>query len=166
GLHLCPVAQLQQADLLVIFSGFIEFHPTQDSLRRRSQLILKQMLSQLQVKPEVVLNTFKAKCYHPLVYQPAADASKTPYDLALLTQDLDNLDTSMINVEDLKQIPDIVILHGAQDQIVSPQQGHRLWQQLPNSQLIEIPDAGHALPFTHFQTCLSVLHASHAAYFS
>jgi pimeloyl-[acyl-carrier protein] methyl ester esterase len=165
GLHLCPVAQLQQADLLVIFGGFFEFHPAQAGLRRRSQRILHQMLNQFKIQPEVVLNAFKANCYYPLTDQLTQELPDA-YDFAVLTQDLERLDTSMIKIEILQEIPQILILHGKQDQIVSPQQGQNLRQQLPNSQLIEMLDAGHALPFTHFQTCWSVLQAAHASYFS
>ncbi|NJR64931.1 MAG: alpha/beta hydrolase [Leptolyngbyaceae cyanobacterium CRU_2_3] len=92
---------------------------------------------------------------------------KGAYDLALLTQDLENLGTSSINLDRFRQIPHIVILHGAKDRIVSLKQGKNLAEQLPtHSQWIEIPDAGHALPFSHFQTCWSILNSMYGSYFS
>ncbi|NJR64932.1 MAG: hypothetical protein HC772_05825 [Leptolyngbyaceae cyanobacterium CRU_2_3] len=79
GLHLCPIAQLEQTSLLVILSGFLEFHPCQESLRRRSQLILQQMLAQFQEKPEVVLSHFKAKCdYFWLMHRCPMTCQRVP----------------------------------------------------------------------------------------
>lgn len=64
-----------------------------------------------------------------------------------------------------QQIPKI-IFHGTQDQIVSPDRAQALLNLLgSHAEYIKIPDAGHALPFTHFQTCWSALN-TYAAYFS
>jgi pimeloyl-[acyl-carrier protein] methyl ester esterase len=163
GLHLCPIAHLQQADLLIIFNSFSEFHPQPESLKRRSQAMLKTMLNQLEANPQLVLKNFRSKCYFP---QPEEAIENKPYNLEKLIYDLNNLNKASITFDGLEQIPKIV-LHGAKDRIVSPHQGKALLNLLGNNaQYIEIPDAGHALPFTHFQTCLSALNVTHAAYFS
>ncbi|MBW4659639.1 MAG: hypothetical protein KME15_13265 [Drouetiella hepatica Uher 2000/2452] len=163
GLHLCPIAHLQQADLLIIFSSFSEFHPRQELLRRRSQTILRIMLDQLEKDPRFVLQNFRSKCYLP---QPEETAEYKFYNLELLVSDLKNLDNSSIAFAKLEQIPKI-IFHGTQDQIVSSSQSKTLLKSLgDNTEYIEIPDSGHALPFTHFHTCWSILNATHAAYFS
>jgi len=163
GLHLCPIAHLQQADLLIICNSFAKFHPEPESLKRRSQTLLKIMLNQLEANPQQVLQNFRSKCYFP---QPEATIENTSYNLKLLISDLKDLGSSLIPLNQFEQIP-IVILNGAEDQIVSPRQHQALVKLLGNNvQSIEIPDAGHALPFTHFQTCWSVLSATHAAYFS
>ena len=163
GLHLCPIAHLQQADLLIIFSSFSEFHPEPELLKRRSQAILKIMLNQLEKSPQLVLDNFRSKCYFP---QPEETVEKTFSNLELLINDLKDLGKTSISFDKLNHIPKIVF-QGGKDQIVSSSQGKTLLKSLgSNAQYIEIPDAGHALPFTHFQTCWSVLSATHAAYFS
>ncbi|HEY9629912.1 MAG TPA: alpha/beta hydrolase [Coleofasciculaceae cyanobacterium] len=167
GLHLCPIAQLQQADLLVIFSSFSEFHPQRVSLRRRSQAILQLMLNQLDANPQLVLENFRSKCYfpHSEAVQPEGHLA---YNLELLISDLIHLGNTSLSLamtgESWQQIPKI-IFHGTQDQIVSPDRVQALLNLLGNAEYIEIPDAGHALPFTHVQTCWSALN-TYAAYFS
>jgi pimeloyl-[acyl-carrier protein] methyl ester esterase len=155
GLHLCPAEQLQRADLLVLFSSFLAFHPQLELKRRRSLLMLSQMMTQFETNPQSVLETFKAKCYHPVAWERSSDSSKA-LNSELLLHDLKSLDVCLFDVALLKKIPKILILHGAQDRIVSVEKGRELFQHLPdNSQYIEIEQAGHGLPFTHIDACWS-----------
>ncbi len=155
GLHLCPSEQLQRADLLVLFSSFLSFHPQSESRRRRSLLRLSQMMTQLEANPQFVLETFKTKCYYPVPWERSSDFSKA-FNTELLLYDLKDLDTCSLNIFLLEKISKVLILHGAQDRIVSVEKGRELSKHLPdNSQYIEIEQAGHGLPFTHIDTCWS-----------
>jgi pimeloyl-[acyl-carrier protein] methyl ester esterase len=155
GLHLCPSEQLQGVDLLVIFSSFLTFHPQLEPKRRRSRLMLDQMMTQLETNPQFVLETFKTRCYHPDSWEPSSNSSKA-LNLELLVHDLNGLNACLMDVSLLKKIPKILILHGAQDRIVSFEKGRELFEHLPdNSQYIEIEQAGHGLPFTHIDACWS-----------
>lgn len=155
GLHLCPSEQLQRADLLMIFSSFLSFHPQSESKRRRSRLMLSQMMTQFEVNPQSVLETFKVKCYYPVSLARLSDYHKA-LNPELLLHDLKDLDICSLDVALLKKIPKILILHGTQDRIVSVEKGRELFEYLPdNSQYIEIEQAGHGLPFTHLDDCWS-----------
>jgi pimeloyl-[acyl-carrier protein] methyl ester esterase len=155
GVHLCPSQQLQRADLLVLFSSFLSFHPQLESKKRRSLSMLSQMMTQFEINPQSVLETFKTKCYHPVAWEPSYNSSKA-LNLELLMHDLKGLNTCLMDIALLKKIPKILILHGAQDRIVSVEKGRELFEHLPdNSQYIEIEQAGHGLPFTHIDACWS-----------
>lgn len=157
GLHWCPVEQLNQADALIIFSSFSEFHPEQPSLRKRSQHTIQQMLNQLSSENEndarLMLQKFWTRSYHPVPwYGTIPDQLNTK----LLLDDLNQLNTATINLTRLRSISHIVVLHGSEDRIVSSAKGKALAEQLA-SPYFEIPDAGHALPFTHVEICQSIL---------
>lgn len=155
GLHLCPIAHLQQADLLVIFSGFQDFHPAPESLRRRSQQMLDRMLQQFRQQPQTVLQNFKSKCYQPQSWHGDEHLAA---NLELLAADLEHLGSSVLAIDRLQEIPQVLILHGTADRIVSPQKGRAWAEKLPsNSQYFEIEGAGHALPFTHVSHCWSLI---------
>jgi pimeloyl-[acyl-carrier protein] methyl ester esterase len=155
GLHLCPSEQLQRADLLVLFSSFLSFHPQLELKRRRSHSILSQMMTQFEKNPQFVLEAFKTKCYYPVAWKRSSDSTKS-FNPELLIHDLKGLNTCLMDVALLKKIPKILILQGAQDRIVSFEKGRELFEHLPNnSQYIEIEQAGHGLPFTHIDACWS-----------
>ena len=152
GLHLCPIADLLQAELLVIFSSFQTFHPSKEVAKRRSQQILQQMLIQLENNPELVLDNFRQKC----------DAPSMPpmphLNLSLLTHDLHDLGKGAIDLTLLANLPQILVFHGSSDRIVPVQKGQELAKALSgNSQYFEIENAGHALPLTHLEQCWSVV---------
>lgn len=58
GLHLCPIDLLQQADVLIAFNSFLSFHPESRAEKRRSQLVLQQMIRQFEQTPDLVLENF------------------------------------------------------------------------------------------------------------
>ena len=153
GLHLCPKPQLQQADWLIIFSSFIHFHPEDDRIKRRSVQILDQMVRQFQDQPKLVLDNFRSKCCSPA---SCAEATPTDFDQELLLEDLKQLGLSTVDMGELERIPHLLILQGDRDRIVSPAQAQQLHEKLPTSQYFLIENAGHALPFTHFQECWSI----------
>jgi pimeloyl-[acyl-carrier protein] methyl ester esterase len=152
GLHLCPIAELQQAELLVIFSSFQTFHPQKESAKRRSQQILQQMLMQLGNRPERVLDNFRQKCD-----MPSAQIKIDSLNLDRLVADLQDLGSCAIDLALLATLPQIVVFHGAGDRIVPARKGQDLAKALSNSRYFEIAEAGHALPFTHLKQCRSIL---------
>ena len=153
GLHLCPIADLLQAELLVIFSSFQTFHPSKESAKRRSKQILQQMLMQLENKPELVLDNFRQKCDDSSVQLPM-----NHLNLDRLAGDLQDLGSCAIDLDLFATLPQILVFHGSSDRIVSVQKGQELFKALSNnSQYFEIANAGHALPFTHLEQCWSVV---------
>jgi pimeloyl-[acyl-carrier protein] methyl ester esterase len=153
GLHLCPIAELLQANLLVIFSSFQTFHPQKESAKRRSQQILQQMLMQLENNPKLVLDNFRQKCDAPSVQSPVICPN-----LDRLARDLQDLGTCAIDLTLLANLPQVLVFHGSGDRIVPVQKGQQLSKALSgNSQYFEIENAGHALPFTHLEPCWSVV---------
>ncbi|QYO68329.1 hypothetical protein [Leptolyngbya sp. 7M] len=148
GLHWCPVEQLQ-ADVLVIFSSFCAFHPEEPpSLKTRSQTTVQQMLGQLSSDgashstrdPRLMLQKFQTRSYHPVAWHGPIPES---LNIEQLRQDLQQLNRAAIDLALLRSVPQVVILHGSADRIVSPAKGKALAAQL-KCPYFEIPDASSA----------------------
>jgi pimeloyl-[acyl-carrier protein] methyl ester esterase len=151
GLHFCPLSQLQQADVLVLFNSFLQFHPDQHPMRRRSQQRLQVMIQQFSQQPQVVLDNFYANCDYPIAGLGTRDRMA---DFTLLLEDLHRLDQAEMTADCLKSIPEILLIQSQADRIVWPAQGKTMFELLQQqSQWIEIQAAGHALPFSHFSAC-------------
>ncbi len=156
GLHQCSPEQLRRADLLVIFSGFIHFHPRAKQYRRRSRLVVHQMINKLEEYPRKVLEDFMDNCYHPEPADPSIP--KNSINKQRLLSDLKCLNSEQLNVELLNYIPSICILHGREDAIVPNKKGRELYESISvQGHYYEIHQAGHALPFTHTQMCWSFI---------
>jgi pimeloyl-[acyl-carrier protein] methyl ester esterase len=65
GLHLLDPQVLASAHALLIVSGFLEFHPEDPMERRRSQRVIKTMLTKFQQAPDAVLADFWKNAYAP-----------------------------------------------------------------------------------------------------
>ena len=156
GLHFCPAEILRQANLLVIFSSFRQFHPERANLKKRSQQILQQMILQFERQPQTVLQNFRTKCLQPLDEPDECERIPELINTDLLYQDLCLLDTCLLDLLPLQQIPQIIVLHGTQDRIVSVATGKALAEELAAS-YFAIEAAGHALPFTQITTCQAIL---------
>lgn len=151
GLHQCPVNLYKEADLVVIFSGFIDFHPIAAQYRRRSKLIVKQMLNTLQGLPEKVLKEFYKNTFKP--DKPVGLPDGEP-EQDLLIKDLRALNSDTFDVTVLKSVNNICILHGFEDAIVHRRKGRTLYDNFSKQgKYFEIKKAGHALPFTHRDQC-------------
>lgn len=156
GLHLCPIDLLQQADFLVILNSFLSFHPTAKAERRRSQLVLQQMIRQFEQSPEVVLQNFYRQSGYS---QPCIDFQKINYQLLL--EDLQQLNEAKLGVSCLESIPKILVFHSSDDRIVAASQSQEFLTALSHScELISIFHAQHALPFTHAAECWSRLRST------
>ncbi len=158
GLHLCPIEQLRQTKLLVIISSFIDFHLHHERDKRRSQRVLQQMIQDCRQYPETVLTNFKIRCDSLL-----ANPISSGLNIDLLVEDLQDLSVSCLNTQDLKQVPHILILHGAADRIVPCLKGQEMLENLQNHatsseiNYFEIEGAGHALPFSHSKECWQIV---------
>lgn len=151
GLHLCTEQQLNTADLLVIFGGFREFHPVAAKFKRRSRLVLNNMLQQMQEAPEQVITEFMENTYKP-AEPPAIDLNQ--FNNEKLYHDLQALNQSSLQIEPLKKVEKVCILHGSADAIVPRSKGRGLYEILQqNASYFEVRNAGHALPFTHMEQC-------------
>jgi len=156
GLHWCPDEILKGADHLVIFGGFLDFHPENEKQRKRSFLIVQQMLSHFVEKPHEVLQKFVENVFYP--QKPERIDLRHKIDHEILLSDLTRIQHQRISEQLLHQIPEISIIHGENDKIVSNQKGRELYQKLRyRSQYFEIKKAGHAVPFTHYKKCYALL---------
>lgn len=151
GLYLCDPKVLGQADLLVIFGGFLSFHPHDAQLNRRSRLILRQMTNRFKEEPRQVLKAFYQNAFYP---QKEWKLPEKRLNRILLLNDLKKLNEQEIGLKRLNKISKICILHGSRDSVVSPNKGRELYDKLqPVSKYLEVKKAGHALPFTHTEQC-------------
>lgn len=152
GLHFVDVELLNQADLLVITGGFLHFHPYAPKYRKRSRLILNQMIDAFENKPEQVLNKFYQNCFAP---DDVSFENSDDLNHRRLLDDLKLLHQSELDVKRLKKAGKICILHGAGDHIVPNNKGRELYAQLgAKAKYFEMKNAGHALPYLYPQQCL------------
>jgi len=155
GLHWIEENQLAHADMLIILSGFLSFHPYAAQYRRRSRLIMQEMINQFEINPEQVLRKFYENCFAP---QEAPETGFRDLNHRLMLEDLQLLQNAELEIDTLKKVGKICILHGSEDQIVPYKKGRQLYTHLQgHSQYFEIRDAGHALPLTHHQQCIEFI---------
>ncbi|MGD8426019.1 MAG: alpha/beta hydrolase [Balneolaceae bacterium] len=152
GLHWIEESILSEADLLIVIGGFLYFHPYTAQYKRRSRLILQEMINEFEIKPEKVLHKFYENCYAPC---EAPQNELGEIDHQLLLDDLRTLQNSERDIQALKSAGKICIIHGTNDRIVPNQKGRQLYTQLQNrAKYFEIKQAGHSVPFTHPKQCL------------
>lgn len=157
GLHFCA-PWLGGIDRLVIISGFEHFHGS-ESGPGFTHKHLRMMLNRLDNDMAGLLRNFYQNCQFPGV-PPAGD----DLNITLLRDDLHLLDTSFAALNKIQKIPEILILHGDDDRIVSWERARELNIHLPNSNLKFIPGAGHGLPFTHAAVCWQIISEFCATY--
>jgi pimeloyl-[acyl-carrier protein] methyl ester esterase len=149
GLHLLSKELLESCDLLMIFGGFFHFHPSSTKENRRSKLVLKRMIKQLEKNPESVLQNFYQNVFFP---QPYQNQPQIISNFEQLKSDLILLDESYFELENFEGVNQVLIFHGEQDQIVPFTLGKELSIKT-NFLLHSFPEEGHALPFTDAQQC-------------
>jgi pimeloyl-ACP methyl ester carboxylesterase len=140
---------------IVLIGGFAKFTKIDDEYpdgKPESGIIM--MKNMLNLSPQMVLNKFYAAMSDP---EELTIKSSTKCNAGRLKSGLDSLknydNRSILNDIDIP----ILIIHGDSDQIVSLQLGEYLNKNLRNSQIQIIKDAGHALPFTHFNECNALI---------
>lgn len=157
GLHWCGQKVLQQADHLVIISGFLNFHPNTDEEHKRSKFFLRKMQSQFVDSPKKVLQKFYERVFYPQEPKLAVP-DNLRHDLLL--SDLGDLDHDKRTNADIFDTNSITIIHGADDKIVDNELAREMFSKLRlRSQYFEIKKAGHAVPFTHSSKVFEILNS-------
>jgi pimeloyl-[acyl-carrier protein] methyl ester esterase len=155
GLHQCSDEMTSKADYLIIFSGFLDFHPVSVRLRRRSKQILNKMISRFQEEPHKVLKAFHQNIFRP--QEPLQFPRKT-INQSLLLKDLKRLNNSKRPLPTVKRSANILIFHGTDDAIVPKRKGQCLYKEFGNrAQYVEVKNGGHALPGTHAKRCWQII---------
>lgn len=167
GLHLLPNPIFQNADVLVIFSGFSTFHAS--PMNGEKESIVDRMLIRMEVDPLDVLARFQRNCFLPACLKSSAETTgflpdksilqtrPSQINQTLLIEDLALLNRDKFDIKSIAHIPRIVIIHGEKDQIVPLTRVEELHRQLPRSKMIVVERAGHALPITHSKWCCEVI---------
>lgn len=135
GLHFVKKELLQACDLLVVMGGFIDF--VGDDKFRLAQI--RAMQRKLISDPKLVLEDFYALCDVPLALSSLCNSK-------LLGEELLFLNKSRLDLKSFHAVPNILIFHGGNDQIVSLKKGQELSKALKNSFFFMIPNAGHFFP--------------------
>ena len=152
GLHWIEQSLFEEIDLLVICGGFLYFHPYAAQYKRRSRLILQEMINNLEVDPTKVLADFYENCYAP---EDPPNVDVEEFNHQLLLDDLRRLQNSDLSHQRLEPAQKVCILHGSDDHIVPNKKGRQIYTQLQaKSQYFEIKGGGHALPRTHARQCM------------
>lgn len=155
GLHWCDPVFFEAADLLVIFGGFLRFHPQTARFRRRSRLVLQQMINEFEVRPEKVLADFYRNCYAP---RDAPDTEVEHLDHDRMLNDLKLLHEARLDSDLPERAETICILHGADDYIVPKSRGREIYNRLQHkARYLEVRMGGHALPFSHHEQTFEFL---------
>ncbi|MDJ0659313.1 MAG: alpha/beta hydrolase [Crocosphaera sp.] len=155
GLHLCPLEQLKHTKILILFNSFSEFHPNNEKQRKKSKYALQLMIDEFKNNPQKVLESFYKKCYYPFPY---ISKNYSFVNWEKLEQDLSLLNTSIVNINILKQIPKIYIIQGSKDRIFKPAYAQEFVNQLnQNTKYFSIEGVGHTLPFTNINSCLPIV---------
>lgn len=152
GLHFIPLEFFQRINVLVLISSFRHFH--EKSLKGRlSEQRISWMRRRLMTDPQALLQDFYSNCGWKQAKLPHPDK----IDRQLLCDDLTFLDKNQIDLAALQEIPLILLLHGARDQIVSAEHSQLMHKLLPNSKLFVHEQAEHALPLTHASWCMDII---------
>lgn len=150
GLHLLPESVIESADFLVLAGCFTHFHRGTVLDRKRSQKTVALMKSRLQTEPQSLISDFYSNCYEPLLTnQHLLKRDTENLNVARLQNDLELLDKNTFNLNGLKSVRRVLLLHGSEDIIVAPAHAHELNEALPGSSLVLFEGAGHSLPLTH-----------------
>lgn len=156
GLHWCPHDVLSDADHLVIFGGFLDFHPENEKKKKRSHFFIQQMLSRFVDKPREVLQKFLKNVFYPANPDQKFLVSDIVHDKLLA--DLTTIQHETQSAQILHEIPEITILHGEKDKIVPNEKARKLYHNLRyRAQYFELKNAGHALPYTQAEACYMFL---------
>ncbi len=150
GLHFIPPDLSSQIDLLVIISGFRYFHEAAAN-EKLSKKRIEQMKHRLLAQPQHLLDDFYRNCGLKSTMPPTNINRQALYD------DLSFLNEHRIDLADLSRVPQILLLHGAGDQIVDSGHSQQLNELLPNSILCINNNAPHALPATDVHWCINAI---------
>ncbi|MEX0780649.1 MAG: alpha/beta hydrolase [Balneolales bacterium] len=154
GLHLLPEKLFPQLKLLVIISGFQEYHPNTPIERTFSQRIVRHMLKNIKNDTNAVLDKFYVNSFLPAL--PNLESYDNP-DTELLHKDLEMLNSHKVEIEALRLPDQVVLLHGMQDGIVAYNKAYQLQYSLQGSKVQTYEKAGHMVPVTHREWCMNCI---------
>jgi len=153
GLHHLSANDFSQIEMLVIISGFRYFHEY-SSNRELSEKQIELMKRKLLLNPARLLGDFYSACG-----LKENRISSALINRELLYEDLALLNKNQIDLESIKSIPSILLLHGAEDNIINHEYSRRLHDLLPHSKLFINDKEGHALPLTDPYWCINNIQA-------
>lgn len=137
--------------MLILIGGFRQFHEHAENFKF-SQKQIELMKQKLLLDPTNLLGDFYNSCgvEDSIPNLPLINRE-------LLYDDLVLLNTHQLDLDNLKSIPQILLLHGAKDTIVLPEHSKRLHEKLPHSKLFLNEEEGHALPLTAPDWCINTI---------
>ncbi len=165
GLHLLDEVLLSQADIVVLLSSFLTFHPEDQLSQKRSKRVVSHMRDKLSAAPYAVLDEFLKLCYShesgtsaiplPLLTVPKGDR----VSVDSLKYDLDLLDRSdrLSEIGRIKKTAFVYLIHGTSDRVVSPDKSIEISTIIPRAQLLLLEQASHALPTMNADTCVDTV---------
>lgn len=154
GLHFLSADHFQNCKLLLILSGFQEFHPASNESRKFSLKVIEKMLREVELQNDSVLTKFYQRALRPVKEEALTQEN---IFWSPLGRDLCFLNENTLDLSPIKKIPKVLILHGDSDAIVPVEKSFSLAEQLPNSEVTLIPNAGHALPLSHPKECWAAI---------
>jgi pimeloyl-[acyl-carrier protein] methyl ester esterase len=155
GLHLLDPEVLANADALLIISGFLKFHPDNPMEQRRSQRVIKTMLSKFSEAPDVVLSDFWKNAYAP-EHSHIPLVTRTDGDVQRLAEDLERLHVCNMGIDVIGDKP-ILFVSGDADRIVSRAVFENFVESAHSCDGYTLKGAGHAIPVTRAAECISLL---------
>lgn len=155
GLHFISESELEQCDALLILAGFLNFHPTEQLARKRSQRVIRAMKEKLTKDPAALINDFWANCYAPELTKVKFLPVETMH-INLLLEDLQVLDQNEIPASRFAKVPQVVSVASTTDHILHQSTADQMADISPNTTLIKVPDLSHAFPLTSALDCASL----------
>ncbi|MBN1863270.1 MAG: alpha/beta fold hydrolase [Victivallales bacterium] len=138
----------------VVISGFARFTSAEGYDHGKPDSGVAMMLGALRLSSGMVLRKFYENMCHPAAFDIHPPGKP---DVQRLAAGLEHLRKTDLR-SSLKDIANpFLVIHGDSDRIVSPRLAEFLATNIPGAKLEIIPGAGHALPFTHAEKCLSLI---------
>jgi pimeloyl-ACP methyl ester carboxylesterase len=148
GLYLIPEALFSRCQLLVLLGCFQSFHGESPGEGKKTTGFIESMLHDLHTTPGLLFEKFYKNCGCSI----PVPAEKN-MNIDLLSDDLRVLNDNLFDLDKIRHIPQILLLHGDKDRIVPLQRSRKIAANIKNASLIEVQHAGHALPFSHPEIC-------------
>ncbi len=133
---------------LVLISGTARFCSAPDYLCGTDDRVLQRMIARLQRDPQSVLDAFFANVHAPQTWRRQRESN--PPNVAALTAGLEYLRTTDLREKSTQLHLPVLLLHGEADRIIPIKAAAWLNDRLPQSQLLRLDSAGHALPVHQF----------------
>lgn len=141
GLHHLPQEVIPRIKKLVIIGGFVHIHTGV-----KSQRYLDRLLKKMTTDPEKALEQFYRDC--------GLEKKAAAPNVSNLKRDLVALNNSVLDIGLLREIPEVLLLHGTADRIAPFEKAIELHNFLPNSKLFPFEGKPHALPMLNAAECL------------